>query len=143
MGTSFDGFREFCQDLNAAAERLSASEGASVVRSIVADAAEIIYTQAKTNAETLIHQDSGILAASVKQYDVVHHRKGKGFSCKVGVSKKEKGAYYAAPVEYGHGGPHGPAAAHPFIRPAYDEKKDEAYERMRTDIINELKFRGL
>lgn len=47
---------------------------------------------------------------------------------------------YAPPVEYGHGGPV-PAPAHPFIRPAYDTRSDEAYEIIRDglrDAIDQL-----
>ena len=47
--------------------------------------------------------------------------------------RKEEGAYYATPVEYGHGGP-APAPAHPFIRPAYDTRADEAYEIIRDGL---------
>ena len=48
-------------------------------------------------------------------------------------SDKEEDAYYATPVEYGHGGP-APAPAHPFIRPAYDTRADEAYEIIRDGL---------
>lgn len=48
-------------------------------------------------------------------------------------SDKEEDAYYATPVEYGHGGP-APAPAHPFIRPAYDTRADEAYGIIRDGL---------
>ena len=48
-------------------------------------------------------------------------------------SDKEEDAYYATPVEYGHGGP-APAPAHPFIRPAYDTRADEAYQIIRDGL---------
>ena len=35
--------------------------------------------------------------------------------------------------EYGHGGP-APAPAHPFIRPAYDTRADEAYGIIRDGL---------
>ena len=39
----------------------------------------------------------------------------------------------AACLLYGHGGP-APAPAHPFIRPAYDTRADEAYEIIRDGL---------
>ena len=55
----------------------------------------------------------------------------------IGVKHSEKGAYYANPVEKGHGGP-GPAPAHPFVRPAFDVRKDEAYQIMKNILKDEL-----
>lgn len=45
-------------------------------------------------------------------------------------SEKMQGA---ACLLYGHGGP-APAPAHPFIRPAYDTRADEAYEIIRDGL---------
>lgn len=42
-------------------------------------------------------------------------------------------SHYPAYVEFGHGGP-GPAPAHPYIRPAYDVRQDEAYEIIRDGL---------
>lgn len=55
----------------------------------------------------------------------------------IGVKHSEKGAYYANPVEKGHGGP-GPAPVHPFVRPAFDVRKDEAYQIMKNILKDEL-----
>ena len=63
----------------------------------------------------------------------VRKRRYSGKSITIGVHRKERGAYYATPVEYGHGGP-APAPAHPFIRPAYDTRADEAYEIIRDGL---------
>ena len=63
----------------------------------------------------------------------VRKRRASGRSITIGVHRKEEGAYYATPVEYGHGGP-APAPAHPFIRPAYDTRQDEAYEIIRDGL---------
>lgn len=52
------------------------------------------------------------------------------------------GHYYPAYVEYGHGGPR-PAPPHPFIRPAYDLTKDEAWEAIKAAMIQKLKEKGL
>lgn len=50
--------------------------------------------------------------------------------------------YYPSYVEYGHGGPH-PAPPHPFIRPAYDAKKDEAWAAVKAAAIKKLREKGL
>ncbi len=50
--------------------------------------------------------------------------------------------YYPAYVEYGHGGPH-PAPPHPYARPAYDEKKDEAWNAVKAATIAQLQKKGL
>ena len=74
------------------------------------------------------------------QIGKVRKRRASGKSITIGVHRKEEGAYYATPVEYGHGGP-APAPAHPFIRPAYDTRQDEAYEIIRDglrDAIDQL-----
>ena len=60
----------------------------------------------------------------------------------VGVHRTDGGAEYANPVEFGHGGPH-PAPAHPFVRPAFDAAKDEAYEKVKQDLQTALEARGL
>lgn len=45
-------------------------------------------------------------------------------------SEKMQGA---ACLLYGHGGP-APAPAHPFVRPAYDTRADEAYAIIREGL---------
>ena len=49
---------------------------------------------------------------------------------------------YAGPLEYGHGGPH-PAPAHPYLRPAFDEKKDEAYAAIVDAVIELMNDLGI
>lgn len=75
---------------------------------------------------------TGVLNRSI-QTGKVRKRRYSGRSITIGVHRKEEGAYYAPPVEYGHGGP-APAPAHPFIRPAYDTRSDEAYEIIRDEL---------
>ena len=59
----------------------------------------------------------------------------RGRHITIGVHRKDwhNEDYYPAYVEYGHGGP-GPAPAHPYIRPAYDTRQDEAYEIIRNGL---------
>lgn len=65
----------------------------------------------------------------------------KGRTIDVGIRRKDiklkDGEYYPAFVEYGHGGPR-PAPPHPFIRPAWDAKKDEAYNKMKQAVIDKM-----
>ncbi len=46
----------------------------------------------------------------------------------------------AAYLLYGHGGP-APAPAHPFVRPAFDTKADEAFSEIKRVLRDELKNR--
>ena len=79
---------------------------------------------------------TGLLKASIK----VSGAKGKkgGRYVTIGSHKSTKGARHAHLVEFGHGGPH-PAPPHPFVRPAFDASKEEAFEAMKNTIKNELK----
>ena len=93
----------------------------------------------KANASSDPKIITGVLNRSI-QTGKVRKRRYSGRSITIGVHRKEEGAYYAPPVEYGHGGP-APAPAHPFIRPAYDTRSDEAYEIIRDglrDAIDQL-----
>lgn len=56
----------------------------------------------------------------------------------IGIHHSENGAYYANPVEFGHGGP---APAHPFVRPAFDARADEAFSEIKRVLRDELKNR--
>ena len=97
------------------------------------------HEQMKTNASKDPKIITGVLNRSI-QIGKVRKRRASGKSITIGVHRKEEGAYYATPVEYGHGGP-APAPAHPFIRPAYDTRQDEAYEIIRDglrDAIDQL-----
>ena len=68
----------------------------------------------------------------------------RGRTVTAGIHRKDfgEGDYYPAFVEYGHGGPR-PAPPHPFIRPAYDLTKDEAWEAIKAAMIQKLKEKGL
>ena len=72
--------------------------------------------------------------------DRVKQRRG-GKQISIGVKHSEAGAYYANPVEYGHGGP-APAPAHPFVRPAFDARAEEAYGEIKRVLADELKNRS-
>ena len=67
----------------------------------------------------------------------VKARGGGGKQVTIGVHVKEKSAYYSNPVEYGHGGP-GPAPPHPFVRPAFDARAEDAYGEIRRVLEDEI-----
>lgn len=68
----------------------------------------------------------------------------RGRTVTVGIHKRDfgDGEYYPAFVEYGHGGKR-PAPPHPFIRPAYDLTKDEAWEAIKAAMKQKIVEKGL
>ena len=126
----FDGL---ASDIAGMAGRMDADgAGAPVARRILEAAARPIHQQMKANASKDPKIITGVLNRSIRIGPVKKRRKS-GKSITIGVHRKEEGAYYATPVEYGHGGP-APAPAHPFIRPAYDTRADEAYGIIRDGL---------
>ena len=72
----------------------------------------------------------------------------RGRTVTAGIHRRDfKGdVYYPAYVEYGHAGPRKGSPRtppHPFIRPAYDLTKDEAWEAIKAAMIQKLKEKGL
>ena len=133
MPLDTQGFDGLASDIAGMASRMDADgAGAPAVRRIPEAAAQPIYQQMKTNAAKDPKIITGVLNRSIRIGPVKKRRKS-GKSITIGVHRKEEGAYYATPVEYGHGGP-APAPAHPFIRPAYDTRADEAYEIIRDGL---------
>ena len=126
----FDGL---ASDIAGMASRMDADgAGAPVARRILEAAAQPIHQQMKANASKDPKIITGVLNRSIRIGPVKKRRKS-GKSITIGVHRKEEGAYYATPVEYGHGGP-APAPAHPFIRPAYDTRADEPYGIIRDGL---------
>ena len=126
-------FDRLASDIAGMASRMDADgAGAPAVRRILEAAAQPIHQQMKANASKDPKIITGVLNRSIRIGPVKKRRKS-GKSITIGVHRKEEGAYYATPVEYGHGGP-APAPAHPFVRPAYDTRADEAYEIIRDGL---------
>lgn len=133
MPLDTQGFDGLASDIAGMAGRMDADgAGAPVARRILEAAAQPIHQQMKANASKDPKIITGVLNRSIRIGPVKKRRKS-GKSITIGVHRKEEGAYYATPVEYGHGGP-APAPAHPFIRPAYDTRADEAYEIIRDGL---------
>ena len=133
MPLDTQGFDGLASDIAGMASRMDADgAGAPVARRILEAAARPIHQQMKANASRDPNIITGVLNRSIRIGPVKKRRKS-GKSITIGVHRKEEGAYYATPVEYGHGGP-APAPAHPFIRPAYDTRADEAYQIIRDGL---------
>ena len=133
MPLDTQGFDGLASDIAGMASRMDADgAGAPVARRILEAAARPIHQQMKANASKDPKIITGVLNRSIRIGPVKKRRKS-GKSITIGVHRKEEGAYYATPVEYGHGGP-APAPAHPFIRPAYDTRADEAYGIIRDGL---------
>lgn len=137
MPLDMSGFDSLLTDIAAMAARLDAdSTGAATARNILEAAALPIHQQMKVNASSNPQIITGVLHDSIAVGSVKKRRRG-GKHITIGVHRKEHGAYYATPVEYGHGGP-APAPAHPFIRPAYDTRADESYAIIREGLRDAL-----
>ena len=140
MRIDVQGFGDLISDINQMANRLNtADEGAPAARRILQDAAVPIDRQMKANAshDPKIITDklhSAISTGKVKK------RRTTGLRITLGVHRKDwdDGDYYPAFVEYGHGGPR-PAPPHPYVRPAFDARQDEAFAIIRNGLLNELK----
>ena len=133
MPLDTQGFDGLASDIAGMAGRMDADgAGAPAARRILEAAARPIHQQMKANASRDPKIITGVLSRSIR-IGPVKKRRQSGKSITIGVHRKEEGAYYATPVEYGHGGP-APAPAHPFIRPAYDTRADEAYEIIRDGL---------
>ena len=139
MPLDAQGFAELAGQIEKMASRLNTSEeGAPTAKRILQAAAETIHQQMKANASSDPKIITGALHGAIN-IGKVKRRKNGGQHITIGVHRKDwsNPEYVPAYVEYGHGGP-GPASAHPYIRPAYDTRQDEAYGIIRDGLLNEL-----
>ena len=137
MSMQLNGTDDLKSDLASMANALG-DDGATTVR-ILKRAAQPILDQMIRNASTDPRPRSGNLRDALR---IKKASKRRSARVTVGVHAAEGGAPYANPVEYGHGGPH-PAPPHPFVRPAFDAKAEEAYEEMKKLLNDALDKRGL
>jgi len=133
MAVELRGFDDLQDDLINMAAALE--QGPGVTRALQAGAAPI-EQQMLQNASRDPKIISGDLHGSIHTGSV-KKRQGGGKRITIGVHHKEKGAFYANPVEFGHGGP-APAPAHPFVRPAFDVKAPEAFEEIKRVLRDEI-----
>jgi HK97 gp10 family phage protein len=108
------------------------------VDAALAEGAEVIAREMRQLAPV----KSGKLKSAIKVGKARNGRNGRQVT--VGIHRRDFSGddYYPAYVEYGHGGPR-PAPPHPFIRPAYDLKKDEAWNIVKQAVIDQMNAKGL
>ena len=136
MAVELTGFSELITDLAGMAADLN--NGPGVDRALLAGAVPV-EQQMLANASSDPKIITGALHGSIHTYKVKQRRGGKQIP--IGVKHSEAGAYYANPVEHGHGGP-GPAPPHPFVRPAFDARAEEAYGEIKRVLAEEIMKRS-
>ena len=140
MSLEFKGGAELRGDITQMADLLhSDAGGGATTNRILETAAQPLLEQMIQNASTDPQPRSGKLRDALRIKKASGRR---GAWVTVGVHSGEAGARYANPVEHGHGGPH-PAPPHPFVRPAFDARAEEAYEEMKKLLNEALDKRGL
>lgn len=132
MGIELRGFDDLQDDMVNMAAALN--QGPGVTRALQSGAAPI-EAQMLHNASTDPKIVTGELYGSIRTGAVQGGKRGKRIT--VGVHHDDNAAYFANPLEFGHGGP-APAPAHPFVRPAFDTKADEAFEEIKRVLRDEL-----
>jgi len=133
VAVEFRGFDDLQNDmLNMAA---ALENGAGVNRALKAGAVPI-EEQMLQNASSDPKIITGDLHGSIRTGRVRTKASGAK-KITIGVHYKDRAAYYANPVEFGHGGP-APAPAHPFVRPAFDTQSEVAYEEIKRVLRDEL-----
>ena len=143
MPMKVEGLDSLMTDIAAMATRLNIEKGGSATASrILEQAAVPVEQQMKENASRDPRIITGKLHRAIHTGPVKKRRSG-GKHITIGVHRKDwdDDDYYPSFVEYGHGGP-GPAPAHPYIRPAYDETEDEAYEIIRDGLREAIDRQG-
>ncbi len=133
MALTLQGFDDLTNDLQNMAAKIEFGSG---VDRALKEGAKPIEEQMLHNASTDPKIITDTLHSSIHTGRVKKRREG-GKAITIGVHHKETGAYYANPVEYGHGGP-APAPAHPFVRPAFDTKAQEAYSNIKSVLRDEI-----
>lgn len=128
MGVEMTGFLELTDEIERMAGQF-VDAGLEGLDAIIRSGAEPILDQAKLNCPVR----SGVLKDSLK---IATQRSGSKFKARIGAQKGGPG-FYATFVEYGHGGPR-PAGPHPFLAPAFDAKKEDAYSIIKSAIESKL-----
>ena len=118
-------------------ERMAQVAEPAKIQSTLEEAAQPILEQMKQNASSNPSPRTGKLRAALGTGNA--GKKGSA-SISIGVHRKDWSGdeYYPAYVEFGHGGPR-PAPPHPFVRPALDEKGEEAMNVLADKVAQALK----
>lgn len=137
-GFNSDDLAAFEQDLAKAAKAL----GSQRVMNMMAEAMKPIEEQAIMH----VNRRTGTLQDSIKTRSRAF--RGVVFKVTTGVHRRDwnKDDYYPAFVEYGHSGPKEGSEStpsSPFLRPAYEMHRDDAFNRVVSGISDLLKESGL
>ena len=118
-------------------ERMAQVAEPAQIQGTLEEAAQPILEQMRQNASSNPSPRSGKLRGALNTGNA--GKKG-GASITIGVHRKDWSGdeYYPAYVEFGHGGPR-PAPPHPFVRPAIDERGDEAIQVLIDKVAQVLK----
>lgn len=136
MAVELRGFDDLQNDLLNMAKEVES--GQSVNKALKAGAVPI-EEQMKINASSDPKIITDKLHGNITTGGVKSSRKS-GKQITIGVHRKDwdEEDYYPAYVEFGHGGPR-PAPPHPFARPAFDTRQNEAYENMKSVLRDAIK----
>ena len=140
MGIKTSGFSALADDLVKMAERVSRGGLDKALKS----GARIVFKEMRRQATIDPKRRTGNLYKSIQTGKVMKTVRNTNYATekyiKIGTKEEALGGYapHAHLVEYGHGGP-APAPPHPFVRPAFDRKEDEAYAEIRRVIAEEIR----
>ncbi len=142
MGFEIRGLDGLTEELEAMAQRVTNTGANKALK----EGAKPIFEDMKRRTLIDPKKKTGNLHKSIKVGRIIVRRRrdeSKRPTYKqitIGTHKAEMkaSAPHAHLVEYGHGGP-APAPPHPFIRPAFDTKAEEAYRIIRDVLDEELR----
>lgn len=140
MGFELEGVGELVSDLEAMAAALDTEGDGAAVNKALKSGAVMIHSRMLQNASSDPKVVTGELIGSIRTSNV-KQRNGGGKHITIGVHHQDGAAYFANPLEHGHGGP-APAPAHPFVRPAFDAESDAAFALIRDTLRAALDRRG-
>ncbi|MFA5305986.1 MAG: HK97-gp10 family putative phage morphogenesis protein [Candidatus Babeliales bacterium] len=122
-----DGFQEMIDALDNMGK-----EGETVFKKALNEGAKPVLDAMKRKVYSVLHKRTGELQRNIK-IGTVRKLKSGVYSQIVGISKGDiTKAFYGKFSEYGSS--HEPAR--PWIRPAFDESKDEAYQKIEEVVFN-------
>lgn len=140
MGIDLKGFSALIDDLDEL-EAFARGEGSEVVKEALKKGADRMTRRAKVN----VNSRDGDLAVAIKTGSVRKRRGGYRVTSGVHRADWPHKDYYPAYVEYGHLGPHGSdktTPPHPYLRPAYDAEREQAYQDILSAVFSALRKIG-
>lgn len=141
MGLTFstEALDQLTERIGQAGKALDDKLGSDAAKSTIKAALDRVVTDARAR----VHNITGFLSRSIKSRVTV--TADAPTVAEAGVRYKGTKQRYAHLVEGGHGGPHGPAAPHPFWAPAVEATGEEAAEAIEalanealSDVLDKL-----